>query len=164
MPGLNARCASRLGIVAQGDYEQIGGATKIGRADQIALLPNLPGAVTHGNQVQGRETLLAKEGCEVFTAVDGFDALSKIADHRPDIIFVDIMMPRLDGYQTCSLIKHNKVFRSIPVIMLSSKDGLFDRARGRIVGSEHYLTKPFTRDELLTAIEQHVSGQPPAPK
>ena len=95
------------------------------------------------------ETLLTKEGCEVFTAVDGFDALSKIADHQPDIVFVDIMMPRLDGYQTCSLIKHNKVFKQIPVIMLSSKDGLFDRARGRIVGSEHYLTKPFTKDELL---------------
>jgi twitching motility two-component system response regulator PilG len=104
------------------------------------------------------ETLLSKEGCEVFTAVDGFDALSKIADHQPDIVFVDIMMPRLDGYQTCSLIKHNKVFRTIPVIMLSSKDGLFDRARGRIVGSEHYLTKPFTRDELLSAIEQHVAS------
>jgi twitching motility two-component system response regulator PilG len=104
------------------------------------------------------ETLLSKEGCEVFTAVDGFDALSKIADHQPDIVFVDIMMPRLDGYQTCSLIKHNKVFRSIPVIMLSSKDGLFDRARGRIVGSEHYLTKPFTRDELLSAIAQHVAA------
>jgi twitching motility two-component system response regulator PilG len=104
------------------------------------------------------ETLLTKEGCEVFTAVDGFDALSKIADHQPDIVFVDIMMPRLDGYQTCSLIKHNKVFRSIPVIMLSSKDGLFDRARGRIVGSEHYLTKPFTKDELLNAIETHVGA------
>ena len=102
------------------------------------------------------ETLLAKEGCEVFTAVDGFDALAKIADHQPDIVFVDIMMPRLDGYQTCSLIKHNKVFRNIPVIMLSSKDGLFDRARGRIVGSEHYLTKPFTKEELLGAIETHV--------
>ncbi|HEY5020113.1 MAG TPA: response regulator, partial [Steroidobacteraceae bacterium] len=102
------------------------------------------------------ETLLAKEGCEVFTAVDGFDALAKIADHQPDIVFVDIMMPRLDGYQTCALIKHNKVFRSIPVIMLSSKDGLFDRARGRIVGSEHYLTKPFTKDELLSAIESHI--------
>ena len=102
------------------------------------------------------ETLLTKEGCEVFTAVDGFDALAKIADHQPDIVFVDIMMPRLDGYQTCALIKHNKVFRSIPVIMLSSKDGLFDRARGRIVGSEHYLTKPFTKDELLGAIESHI--------
>ena len=98
------------------------------------------------------ETLLSKEGCEVYTAVDGFDALSKIADHQPDIVFVDIMMPRLDGYQTCSLIKHNKVFRSIPVIMLSSKDGLFDRARGRIVGSEHYLTKPFSVGELLARI------------
>lgn len=103
------------------------------------------------------ETLLAKEGCEVFTAVDGFDALSKIADHHPDIVFVDIMMPRLDGYQTCSLIKHNKTFKDTPVVMLSSKDGLFDRARGRLVGSEQYLTKPFTKDELLSAILRHVS-------
>ena len=103
------------------------------------------------------ETLLAKEGCEVFTAVDGFDALSKIADHHPDIIFVDIMMPRLDGYQTCSLIKNNQVFKETPVIMLSSKDGLFDRARGRLVGSEQYLTKPFTKDELLGAIRSHRS-------
>jgi len=102
------------------------------------------------------ETLLAKEGCTVYTAVDGFDALSKIADHQPDIIFVDIMMPRLDGYQTCSLIKHNKMFKDTPVIMLSSKDGLFDRARGRLVGSEQYLTKPFTKDELLGAISSHV--------
>jgi twitching motility two-component system response regulator PilG len=105
------------------------------------------------------ETLLAKEGCEVFTAVDGFDALAKVADYTPDLVFVDIMMPRLDGYQTCSLIKHNKVFKSIPVIMLSSKDGLFDRARGRIVGSEYYLTKPFTKDELLSAIETHVAAR-----
>lgn len=102
------------------------------------------------------ETLLKKEGCEVVTAVDGFEALSKIADHKPDIIFVDIMMPRLDGYQTCALIKHNAAFKKTPVIMLSSKDGLFDRARGRIVGSEQYLTKPFTRDELLGAIQTHV--------
>ncbi len=102
------------------------------------------------------ETLLTKEGCQVFTAIDGFDALSKIADHQPDLIFVDIMMPRLDGYETCSLIKHNKVFRETPVIMLSSKDGLFDRARGRIVGSEQYLTKPFTKDELLGAISNQI--------
>jgi len=103
------------------------------------------------------ETLLTKEGCTVYTAVDGFDALSKIADHNPDLIFVDIMMPRLDGYETCSLIKHNNTFKNIPVIMLSSKDGLFDRARGRIVGSEQYLTKPFTKDELLGAITNQVT-------
>lgn len=102
------------------------------------------------------ETLLKKEGCEVITANDGFEALSKIADHNPNIIFVDIMMPRLDGYQTCALIKHNQKFKNTPVIMLSSKDGLFDRARGRIVGSEQYLTKPFTKEELLGAIQQHV--------
>ena len=103
------------------------------------------------------ETLLSKEGYQVFTAIDGFDALSKIADHQPDLIFVDIMMPRLDGYETCSLIKHNKMFRETPVIMLSSKDGLFDRARGRIVGSEQYLTKPFTKDELLGAISNQIN-------
>ncbi len=103
------------------------------------------------------ETLLKKAGCEVVTATDGFEALAKIADEKPSIIFVDIMMPRLDGYQTCALIKNNQVFRETPVIMLSSKDGLFDRARGRIVGSDQYLTKPFTKDELLGAIREHVS-------
>jgi len=102
------------------------------------------------------ETLLKKEGCNVVTATDGFEALAKIADEKPDIIFVDIMMPRLDGYQTCALIKNNQVFKETPVIMLSSKDGLFDRARGRIVGSDQYLTKPFTKDELLGAIREHV--------
>ncbi len=104
------------------------------------------------------ETLLKKSGCEVVTATDGFEALSKILEHRPNIIFVDIMMPRLDGYQTCSLIKNNKMLKQIPVIMLSSKDGLFDRARGRIVGSEQYLTKPFTKDELLGAITRYVGN------
>jgi twitching motility two-component system response regulator PilG len=102
------------------------------------------------------ESLLKKAGCEVATATDGFEALGMIADHHPDVIFVDIMMPRLDGYQTCALIKHNDVYKNIPVIMLSSKDGLFDRARGRIVGSEQYLTKPFTKDELLGAIRRYV--------
>lgn len=102
------------------------------------------------------ETLLKKEGCQVVTATDGFEALAKIADEKPDIIFVDIMMPRLDGYQTCALIKNNQVFKQTPVIMLSSKDGLFDRARGRIVGSDQYVTKPFTKDELLGAIREHV--------
>ena len=101
------------------------------------------------------ETLLKNEGYEVIVATDGFEALSMIADHRPSLIFLDIMMPRLDGYQTCALIKHHKVFRHTPVVTLSSKDGLFDRARGRVVGSDHYITKPFTREELLAAIEQH---------
>jgi twitching motility two-component system response regulator PilG len=102
------------------------------------------------------ETLLKREGYEVVTATDGYESLSKIADERPDIIFVDIMMPRLDGYQTCALIKNNREFRNTPVIMLSSKDGLFDKARGRIVGSEQYLTKPFTKDDLLGAIRRYV--------
>ena len=101
------------------------------------------------------ETLLEKAGCEVVTAVDGFDALAKIADSNPDIIFVDIMMPRLDGYQTCALIKNNPEYANTPVIMLSSKDGLFDKARGRIVGSDEYLTKPFSKEELFEAINRY---------
>ncbi len=103
------------------------------------------------------ENLLKKEGCDVVTAVDGFEALSKIAEHKPDIIFVDIMMPRLDGYQTCALIKNNRMFKATPVIMLSSKDSIFDRARGRIVGSEQYLTKPFTKEDLIGAIKEHTA-------
>ena len=103
------------------------------------------------------ENLLKKAGCEVLTAIDGFEALSKIVDDEPDVIFVDIMMPRLDGYQTCALIKNNTRFKNTPVIMLSSKDGLFDKARGRIVGSQQYLTKPFTRDELLGAVKRHTT-------
>jgi twitching motility two-component system response regulator PilG len=102
------------------------------------------------------ETLLEKAGCTVISANDGFDALAKIADSNPDIIFVDIMMPRLDGYQTCALIKNNKTYQNTPVIMLSSKDGLFDKAKGRIVGSDEYLTKPFSKEELFEAIRQHV--------
>ncbi|MDW3095717.1 MAG: response regulator [Gammaproteobacteria bacterium] len=105
------------------------------------------------------ETLLSKEGCEVLTAQDGFEALALIAVNKPDIIFVDIMMPRLDGYQTCTLIKNNRQFRDTPVIMLTSKDSIFDKARGRIVGSEEYLTKPFTRDDLLQAVNRHASNQ-----
>ena len=105
------------------------------------------------------ETLLKLEGADVVTATDGFESLAKIADHQPQIIFVDIMMPRLDGYQTCALIKNNQIFKSTPVIMLSSKDGLFDKARGRIVGSEQYLTKPFTKEELLGAIDAHIGAR-----
>ena len=105
------------------------------------------------------EIFLKQAGCEVFLAEDGFDALSKIADHAPAIIFCDIMMPRLDGYQTCSLIKKNPKFSATPVVMLSSKDGLFDRARGRMVGSDEYLTKPFTKDSLLKTVGTHSNRQ-----
>ena len=105
------------------------------------------------------EIFLSKAGCEVLMAEDGFDALVKIADHHPDVIFVDIMMPRLDGYQTCAVIKKNPRFAKTPVIMLSSKDGLFDRARGRMVGSDEYLTKPFTKDSLLQAVAHHAGLQ-----
>lgn len=103
------------------------------------------------------ETMLANEGFRVVTAENGFEALSKITRHRPNLIFVDIMMPRLDGYQTTAIIKNNAEFRDTPVIMLTSKDGLFDKARGRVVGSDLYLTKPFTREELLSAVKQHAT-------
>lgn len=105
------------------------------------------------------ETMLSREGCEVLTAEDGFEALAVIHQNHPDLIFVDIMMPRLDGYQTCAIIKNNDQFRATPVIMLTSKDGLFDKARGRIVGSDHYLTKPFTKDELLSAVREKAPGK-----
>jgi len=105
------------------------------------------------------ETLLSKAGCEVITAIDGFDSLSKIADSIPSVIFVDIMMPRLDGYQTCALIKNNSQFKHIPVIMLSSKDGLFDKAKGRIVGADDYLTKPFSKTELFEALDRFSNSE-----
>jgi twitching motility two-component system response regulator PilG len=104
------------------------------------------------------EIFLKQGGYEVLLAEDGFDALSKVNDHQPDLIFCDILMPRLDGYQTCAIIKRNAKFAEVPVIMLSSKDGLFDKARGRMVGSQDYLTKPFTKDQLLAAVEQHRRG------
>jgi twitching motility two-component system response regulator PilG len=100
------------------------------------------------------EIFLRQGGHEVVLAEDGFDALSKVNDHTPQLIFCDILMPRLDGYQTCAIIKRNPRFAHVPVIMLSSKDGLFDKARGRMVGSEEYLTKPFTKEQLLRAVEQ----------
>ena len=106
------------------------------------------------------EIFLLQAGCTVILAEDGFDALAKITDHQPDVVFVDIMMPRLDGYQTCALIKQNPVLKATPVIMLSSKDGVFDRARGRLAGSDQYLTKPFTKEALLEAVKEH--ARPPA--
>ena len=104
------------------------------------------------------ELFLRQAGYEVILAEDGFDALAKISDHEPQIIFVDIMMPRLDGYQTCALIKQNPILKSTPVIMLSSKDGVFDRARGRLAGSDRYLTKPFTKEALLEAVKEHAKS------
>ena len=101
------------------------------------------------------EIFLVQAGYQVVLAEDGFDALSKISDHHPQVIFCDIMMPRLDGYQTCALIKKNPRFAATPVVMLSSRDGLFDRARGRMVGSDEYLTKPFTKDSLLQVVSRH---------
>lgn len=104
------------------------------------------------------ETLLSGAGYAVVTAADGFEALAKVADEQPDLIFIDIMMPRLDGFQACALIKGNPRYAAIPVVMLSSKDGLFDRARGRLAGADEYLTKPFTRDELLGAVRAGLPG------
>jgi twitching motility two-component system response regulator PilG len=101
------------------------------------------------------EIFLRQGGHEVVLAEDGFDALAKVNDHTPDLIFCDILMPRLDGYQTCAIIKRNPRFTSVPIIMLSSKDGVFDKARGRMVGSEDYLTKPFTKEQLLRAVAQY---------
>ena len=105
------------------------------------------------------EIFLLQAGAQVVLAEDGFDALSKVNDHQPDVVFCDILMPRLDGYQTCALIKKNPKFSATPVIMLSSKDGLFDRARGRMVGSDEYLTKPFTKDSLLATVATHAQGK-----
>ncbi|RZI86063.1 MAG: response regulator [Rubrivivax sp.] len=130
-------------------------------------LPELTGALEPGapkkilviddsNTIRrSAEIFLKQGGYEVVLAEDGFDALAKVNDHEPSIIFCDILMPRLDGYQTCAIIKRNPRFAATPVIMLSSKDGLFDKARGRMVGSQDYLTKPFTKDQLLQAVAQY---------
>jgi twitching motility two-component system response regulator PilG len=106
------------------------------------------------------EIFLKQGGHDVLLAEDGFDALAKINDYGPNLVFCDILMPRLDGYQTCAIIKRNATFASTPVVMLSSKDGVFDKARGRMVGSQDYLTKPFTKDQLLQAVIQHSVANP----
>ncbi len=104
------------------------------------------------------ELFLRQGGHEVLLADDGFDALARMHEFQPDLVFCDILMPRLDGYQTCAIIKRNPRFSRVPVVMLSSKDGVFDMARGRMAGSEQHLTKPFTREQLLEAVERHVQG------
>ena len=101
------------------------------------------------------EIFLKQAGHDVMLAEDGFDALAKVNDYQPQLVFCDILMPRLDGYQTCAIIKRNAKFAGLPVVMLSSKDGVFDKARGRMVGAEEYLTKPFTKDQLLQAVQQY---------
>lgn len=124
------------------------------RDDQMAEVKVM--VIDDSNTIRrSAEIFLKNSGCTVILAEDGFDALAKIANEQPDVIFVDIMMPRLDGYQTCSLIKRNTRYKSTPVIMLSSKDGLFDRARGRMVGSDQYLTKPFTQETLVDAVQTY---------
>jgi twitching motility two-component system response regulator PilG len=129
--------------------------------DDALSLPAAAGAPTRvlviddSNTIRrSAEIFLKQGGHEVVLAEDGYDALAKVSDNAPDLIFCDILMPRLDGYQTCAIIKRNPRFARVPVIMLSSKDGLFDKARGRMVGSEDYLTKPFTKEQLLRAVEQ----------
>ena len=112
--------------------------------------------------LRSAEMFLRQAGFEVILAEDGFDALAKIRDHQPKVIFVDIMMPRLDGYQTCALIKQNPKLKSTPVIMLSSKDGVFDRARGRLAGSDRYLTKPFTKEALIDTVNQYLNPAAPS--
>ena len=135
--------------------------------DSVADSKNLTGVrvmvIDDSNTIRrSAEIFLMQAGCQVILAENGFDALAKIADHQPDLVFVDIMMPRLDGYQTCALIKKSGKHRATPVIMLSSKDSLFDRARGRMVGSDEYLTKPFTKESLLRAVESHLAQKSPA--
>ena len=115
--------------------------------------------VDDSNTIRRSAEIFLKAGQhDVMLAEDGFDALSKVSDYHPDLIFCDILMPRLDGYQTCAIIKRNVKFSGVPVIMLSSKDGVFDKARGRMVGAQDYLTKPFTKDQLLKAVAQHAAA------
>lgn len=128
----------------------------------VSEMPSLSGikvmVIDDSNTIRKTaEIFLLQAGAQVVLAEDGFDALAKINDHQPNVVFCDILMPRLDGYQTCALIKKNPKFAATPVIMLSSKDGLFDRARGRMVGSDEYLTKPFTKDSLLQTVATHAA-------
>jgi twitching motility two-component system response regulator PilG len=127
--------------------------TPIGRNEVTVLLVDDSKTIR-----RSASNFLSNAGYTVITAVDGFEALSKVVEHRPSLIFADIMMPRLDGYQTCALIKNNADYRNIPIVMLSSKDGLFDKARARVVGSDAHLSKPFTAESLTAAVEEHLGG------
>lgn len=145
---------SRDGVMAEEHAANNSGATNDGATDSGLRILVVDDSATIRRSA---ESMLVSAGYDVVTAENGFEALSKVARHNPDLIFVDIMMPRLDGYQTCAIIKNNAQYRSTPVIMLTSKDGLFDQARGRVVGSDLYLTKPFTKEELLAAVQQHAA-------
>jgi twitching motility two-component system response regulator PilG len=158
-----ARPARRVGAAATQRPMPPTPATKVPMVNEAPSRSPLSGikvmVIDDSNTIRrSAEIFLLQAGCTVILAEDGFDALAKIADHQPDLVFVDIMMPRLDGYQTCALIKKNSRFHAMPVVMLSSKDGLFDRARGRMVGSDQYLTKPFTKESLLKAVAAHVKS------
>ena len=149
------RCSTREDIMSQERLDlKADDDNSVAEAKKLCILVVDDSATIR----RSADTMLSNDGCEVITAENGFEALSKITRHHPDLIFVDIMMPRLDGYQTCAIIKNNADFRDTPVIMLTSKDGLFDMARGRVVGSDQYLTKPFTREELLGAVKQHANS------
>lgn len=140
------------------DFPNFGEGRKLVDSAKLAGLTVM--VIDDSNTIRrSAEIFMSQAGCQVILAEDGFDALAKIADHLPALIFCDVMMPRLDGYQTCSLIKKNPRYAHIPVIMLSSKDGLFDRARGKMVGSDRYLTKPFTRDSLLQIVSAYAEAQ-----
>jgi twitching motility two-component system response regulator PilG len=131
--------------------QEVGGSASATNTEATRVL-----VIDDSNTIRrSAEIFLKQGGYTVVLAEDGFDALAKVNDHQPHLIFCDILMPRLDGYQTCAIIKRNPKFSGVPVIMLSSKDGLFDKARGRMVGSEDYLTKPFTKDQLLQAVKLH---------
>ena len=154
---MRAGCTEAAAIHAGASAKPRAGTTRRPMGNDVPSRSPLQGikvmVIDDSNTIRrSAEIFLLQAGCTVILAEDGFDALAKIADHQPDLVFVDIMMPRLDGYQTCALIKKNSRFHAMPVVMLSSKDGLFDRARGRMVGSDQYLTKPFTKESLLKAV------------
>ena len=156
IPPLGDNAAKRIRLVGKA-RNALMGCTDEGGLEPLTTKGTRVLVIDDSNTIRrSAEMYLSQGGCSVMLAEDGFDALVKVIDYQPDIIFVDILMPRLDGYQTCALIKKHPKFSATPVIMLSSKDGLFDRVRGRLVGSDEYLTKPFTKVGLLKAVEDHV--------
>lgn len=157
-PNLDTDQAMSSDDTSHGTLQAVNGSKNADTAAKPSSGPKILVVDDSATIRRSAETMLKSAGFDVVTAENGFEALSKVARHNPQLIFVDIMMPRLDGYQTCAIIKNNEQYRSTPVIMLTSKDGLFDQARGRVVGSDLYLTKPFTKEELLGAVQQHAAS------